>query len=99
MMDRKKRGRGAGGQGGRSGGAVRAMIAVLAVTAPLPRGPAAPLEAQTSLTIYNDGRVLVRRAVEVAVPKGTSTQRVALGTADPASLFTLDCAVAISGGA
>jgi hypothetical protein len=73
------------------------MIAVLAVTAPLPRGPAAPLEAQTSLTIYNDGRVLVRRAVEVAVPKGTSTQRIALGTADPASLFSLDSAVAITG--
>jgi len=53
------------------------------------------LEAQTSLTIYNDGRVLVRRTVGVAVPKGASTQRIALGTLDPASLFSLDSAVTI----
>jgi hypothetical protein len=51
--------------------------------------------AQTSLTIYNDGRVLVRRTVSLAVPKGGSTQRVALGALDPASLFSLDSAVAI----
>ena len=31
--------------------------------------------AQTSLTIYNDGRVLVRRNVEANVPKGASTLR------------------------
>ena len=36
----------------------------------------AALGAQTSLTIYNDGRVLMRRTVPVAVPKGASTQRV-----------------------
>jgi hypothetical protein len=55
------------------------------------------LAAQTSLTIYNDGRVLVRRAVPVAVPKGASTQRVALGALDPASLFSLDSSVTIGG--
>ena len=32
----------------------------------------ARLSAQTSLTIYNDGRVLVRRTLPVAVPKGNS---------------------------
>ncbi len=53
--------------------------------------------AQTSLTIYNDGRVLVRRTVTVAVAKGTSTQRVALGALDPASLFALDSGVTITG--
>ena len=57
----------------------------------------AALEAQTSLTIYNDGRVLVRRIVPVAVPKGASTQRVALGVLDPATLFSLDSAVTIAG--
>ena len=56
---------------------------------------AAPLSAQTGLTIYNDGRVLVRRTVPVAVPKGASDQRVSLGALDPASLFTLDPAVSI----
>jgi len=55
------------------------------------------LEAQTSLTIYNDGRVLVRRTVSVAVPKGASTQRVTLGAFDPATLFSLDSNVTIGG--
>ena len=63
----------------------------------LAAAPAAPLGAQTSLTIYNDGRVLVRRTVPLPVPKGTSTQRVALGVLDPASLFSLDSAVTLDG--
>jgi hypothetical protein len=67
-----------------------------ASTAPLPIGPTAPpLHAQTSLTIYNDGRVLVRRTLQVAVPKGTSTQRLTLGALDPATLFSLDSTVDI----
>ena len=53
--------------------------------------------AQTSLTIYNDGRVLVRRTVPVTVPKGTSTQRVTVGALDPASVFSLDSSVTITG--
>ncbi len=55
------------------------------------------LAAQTSLTIYNDGRVLVRRTVPVTVPKGSSTQRVTLGALDPASLFSLDSTVTLDG--
>jgi hypothetical protein len=57
-----------------------------------------PLTAQTptSLTIYNDGRVLVRRTVPVEVPKGTSSQRLALGALDPSTIFSLDSAVTIS---
>ncbi len=57
---------------------------------------AAPLSAQTSVTIYNDGRVLVRREVAVAVPKGSSSHKVSLGPLDPASLFPLDSGVAIT---
>ena len=57
---------------------------------------AAPLSAQTSVTIYNDGRVLVRREMPVAVPKGSSNHKVALGSLDPASLFPLDSGVAIT---
>ncbi len=57
----------------------------------------ATLGAQTSLTIYNDGRVLVRRTVPVTVPKGTSTQRATLGALDPASLFSLDSTVTLDG--
>ena len=57
----------------------------------------ARLGAQTSLTIYNDGRVLVRRELAVAVPKGASTQRVALGPVEPASVFLLDSSVTLLG--
>ncbi|MGH7560955.1 MAG: DUF4139 domain-containing protein [Gemmatimonadales bacterium] len=60
---------------------------------------AAPLAAQTSLTIYQDGRVLVRRTVTVAVPSGQSTQRLALGLLEPSTLFPLDSGVAITGAA
>ena len=64
--------------------------------APLPRGPAAPpLHAQTSLTIYNDGRVLVRRSVADGLPKGVSNQRLTLGLLDPATLFSLDSNVTL----
>ena len=54
-----------------------------------------PLSAQTGLTIYNSGRVLVRRTLPVAVPKGASEQRVNLGTLDPATIFPLDPAVSL----
>ena len=57
---------------------------------------ATPLSAQTSVTIYNDGRVLVRREVPVAVSKGSSSHEVTLGALDPASLFPLDSGVAIT---
>ncbi len=59
--------------------------------------PASGLGAQTSLTIYNDGRVLVRRSVTLAVPKGPSALRATLGPLDPASIFSLDPDVAIQG--
>ena len=52
--------------------------------------------AQTGITVYNDGRVLVRRPLPVAVPKGTSTQRVELGPVDPSSLVSLDQGVVIN---
>ena len=56
---------------------------------------ALPLSAQTGLTIYSSGRVLVRRTLPVAVPKGASDQRVNLGTLDPATIFPLDPAVSL----
>lgn len=60
-----------------------------------------PLSAQqspsTSLTLYQDGRVLVRRAFPIRVPTGASVQRVPLGPIDPTSLFSLDSAVAFNG--
>ncbi len=52
--------------------------------------------AQSGVTIYNDGRVLVRRTLPTAVPKGTSEQRVELGPVDPTSLVSLDQGVVIN---
>ena len=74
---------------------LRGVALVLAVTYPLTILPASPLIAQTSLTIYNDGRVLVRRSLQMSVPKGTSTQRLTVGALDPATLFSLDSTVNI----
>lgn len=102
-MRQLKRGRRAAGQEGgsstnrfgRSNGFFRVAVLLLASTAPLLCSPAASLAAQTSLTIYNDGRVLMRRTVSATVPKGPSTQRLALGALDPATLFSLDSVVSL----
>ena len=48
-----------------------ALVLALAVAAELP--------AQQSLTIYNDGRVLMRQGVDVKVPGGQSRGSVAMG--------------------
>lgn len=56
-----------------------------------------PLTAQTSLTIYNDGRVLMRRTLPVAIPRGPSIQRLTLGALDPATIFSLDSSITVSG--
>ena len=67
------------------------VLAALSVTAPLP--------AQTGLTIYNDGRVLVRRTTQAAVGAGVSTHKLAFGLLDPSSLFALDSGVTVVGSA
>ena len=51
---------------------------------------AGALMAQTSLTIYNDGRVLARRTLPLTLPKGSSTQRLELGRIEPGTLVPLD---------
>ena len=58
---------------------------------------ARPAAAQIGLTIYNDGRVLVRRTLPNPLAAGMSTQRLALGVLDPASVFALDSGVAVLG--
>jgi hypothetical protein len=72
----------------------RAIATALALAgASLP----ATLSAQVGLTIYSDGRVLVRRSVPAALAAGTSTHRLSLGALDPASVFALDSGVTLSG--
>lgn len=82
----------------RVGPSNRRMLAPALGAACLSLLPAVWLSAQqTSLTIYNDGRVLVRRTLAIPVPKGASEQRLALGTLEPATLFALDSGVTIVG--
>src|SRR6188508_1697731 len=93
---------GLSGVAGRQGGARRLVmshmrsIVASVVTAHALTSTGAVM-AQTSLTIYNDGRVLVRRNVEANVPKGTSQQRFTLGQIEPGSLVSLDPDVAVVG--
>jgi hypothetical protein len=56
-----------------------------------------PLAAQTGLTNYNDGRVLVRRTLPLAIGTGVSNHSLSLGLLDPSSLFALDSGVAVVG--
>lgn len=81
-------------------GARRARNLALITLAPCTLHPA-PLSAQapTSLTLYNDGRVLVRRTLPLDIPRGNSTQRLALGPIDPSTVFPLDTTVAFGSGA
>lgn len=67
---------------------IATAVALLAVVA-------TGAQAQTSLTIYNSGRVLVRRTLPVAVPKGASEHQVNLGAVEPGSVFPLDPAVSL----
>jgi hypothetical protein len=51
--------------------------------------------AQTSLSIYKDGRVVVRQSLPQALPKGRSTLSLKLDGLDPATLFSPDSSVAV----
>jgi hypothetical protein len=51
---------------------------------------------QTSLSIYRDGRVVVRRSLPQALPQGRSVQTLRLEALDAATLFSPDSSVSIS---
>ena len=53
------------------------------------------LTGQTSLSIYKDGRVVVRRSLPQPLAKGRSTLSLKLDGLDPATLFSPDSGVAI----
>ena len=65
-------------------------VAVLAAIA-----GGAPLAGQTSLSIYSDGRVVVRRALPQPLEKGRNILTLKLEGLDPATLFSPDTAVAL----
>ena len=55
----------------------------------------APLAGQTSLSIYSDGRVVVRRTWPQALDKGRNTVALKLDGLEPATLFSPDTSVAL----
>lgn len=59
-------------------------------------GSTLPAQAQSSLVVYSDGRILVRRIVPVAIPAGVSRHRVEFEQFDPGSLLALDSGVTIT---
>lgn len=54
-----------------------------------------PLVGQTSLSIYSDGRIVVRRSLAQPLEKGRNTVNLKLDALDPATLFSPDTAVAL----
>lgn len=55
----------------------------------------APLAAQTSLSIYSDGRVVVRKTIPQTLQRGTNIFSLDLPGLDPATLFSPDSNVAV----
>jgi hypothetical protein len=56
----------------------------------------APLAGQTSLSIYRDGRVVVRRTLPQALQQGRNALTLRLEALDPATLFSPDTSVSVS---
>ena len=57
---------------------------------------ALPLSAQTSLAIYRDGRVVVRRTLPQALQQGRNALTLRLEALDPATLFSTDTSVGVA---
>jgi len=57
---------------------------------------AVPLAAQTSLSIYRDGRVVVRRTLPLALQQGRNSLTLRLEALDPATLFSTDTSVSVA---
>src|SRR6267143_478170 len=76
---------------------VRRQLALLTAVTALAASAAMPSPAfgQTSLSIYKDGRVVVRQTIPQAVTKGRNTLTLRLAGLDPATLFSPDSAVTV----
>ena len=71
---------------------VRALACVAVVGWTIGR---APLAAQTSLSIYSDGRVVVRQTLPQALERGRNALTLRLDGLDPATLFSPDTSVSV----
>src|SRR2546428_5401947 len=57
---------------------------------------ATPLAGQTSLSIYRDGRVVVRRTLPQALQQGRNALTLRLESLDPATLFSTDTSASVT---
>ncbi len=57
---------------------------------------AAPVAGQTSLSVYRDGRVVVRQSLPQALQRGRNVLTLKLEGLDPATLFSPDTSVAVA---
>lgn len=64
-------------------------LALLALAAPAALVAQQPADAP-SVTLFNSGRVLIRRTLPAAIAAGTSTVSLPLGIFEPASLMVLE---------
>ena len=55
-----------------------------------------PLSAQTSLSIYRDGRVVVRRSLPMPLQQGRNALTMRVEALDPATLFSTDTSVSVA---
>ena len=67
------------------------LVALLLPVALIAQGGAPT--AATSVTLFNSGRVLVRRTLPIALPAGATTQTLALGEFNPVTFTVLDAGV------
>src|SRR5437588_12744336 len=59
-------------------------------------GVVAQASGQTSLSIYRDGRVVVRRTLPQSLQQGRNSLTLRLEALDPATLFSTDTSVSIA---
>ena len=67
-----------------------AITLVLTMTAGGQLGVRVARAQETGLTIYRDGRVMTRRVLPIALPRGESSHRLELGPLDPSTVMALD---------
>ncbi|MDZ4258896.1 MAG: hypothetical protein U0974_14660 [Gemmatimonadales bacterium] len=70
-----------------------AAVAMLAIL----MAPVLSAQQGPSITLFNNGQVLVRRTLPLRLPSGVSTHPLALGAFDAATLTTLDGGVRVEG--
>jgi len=76
--------------------AISRQLSVVPLVGVLLLAASVPAAAQTSLSIYRDGRVVVRQSLPQALQRGRNILTLKLEGLDPATLFSPDTSVAVA---